>query len=156
MWPKQFPRNSGSPREDPIAALKLEARRLATLAVPDFRLPLEFAMNRLIAHIALATGLAASATSLAADEPADQARELFVDCATRALPSQAAVGELLGQQNIGQVYSARSRMMVEVSRACQREGVTQVRLVLQTAQSHRRMAQRKSARQLTASAQKQP
>lgn len=65
----------------------------------------------------------------ATDAPIGQAN-LVIDCAKPALPSQREVGEMTGQYNLGQVYATRARLMSEARRACQREGVTQVRLVM--------------------------
>lgn len=67
----------------------------------------------------------AHATETPAAEPA-----VVVDCAKPALPSQREVGEMTGQYNFSQVYATRARLMSEARRACQREGVTRVRLVV--------------------------
>ena len=55
---------------------------------------------------------------------------IVVDCAKPALPSQREVGEMTGQYNFSQVYATRTRLMAEARRACQREGVARVRLVM--------------------------
>jgi hypothetical protein len=55
---------------------------------------------------------------------------IVVDCAKPALPSQREVGEMTGQHNFSQVYATRARLMSEVRRACQRQGITRVRLVM--------------------------
>lgn len=55
---------------------------------------------------------------------------IVVDCAKPALPSQREVGEMTGQHNFSQVYATRARLMAEARRACQREGITRVRLVI--------------------------
>ena len=73
--------------------------------------------------------LLASATPLAAARPAT----LTVDCASRSLPSQRAVGEFLGLHNQGQVYAARSRLMAQAARACQADGAQRIDLVLESA-----------------------
>jgi hypothetical protein len=65
------------------------------------------------------------ATEAPAGEPS-----LVIDCAKPALPSQREVGEVTGQYNFSQVYATRARLMSEARRACQREGVTRVRLVM--------------------------
>jgi hypothetical protein len=65
----------------------------------------------------------------ATEAPIGQAA-LVIDCAKPALPSQREVGEMTGQYNFGQVYATRVRLMAEARRACQREGVTRVRLVM--------------------------
>jgi hypothetical protein len=65
------------------------------------------------------------ATEATAGEPA-----IVVDCAKPALPSQREVGEMTGQNNYSQVYATRARLMSEVRRACQREGITRVQLVM--------------------------
>ncbi|KAF1710085.1 hypothetical protein CSC73_05210 [Pseudoxanthomonas sacheonensis] len=56
--------------------------------------------------------------------------DIVVDCARPALPSQREVGETTGQYNFSQVYATRARLMAEAHRACRREGVTRVRLVM--------------------------
>ena len=43
---------------------------------------------------------------------------LTITCARPHLPSQQAVGTLLGLSNFGQVYSARNRLMQDIHRAC--------------------------------------
>lgn len=65
------------------------------------------------------------ATEAPASEPA-----IVVDCAKPALPSQREVGEMTGQYNFSQVYATRARLMAEARRACQRKGITRVRLVM--------------------------
>ena len=55
----------------------------------------------------------------------------MVDCVKPALPSQREVGEMTGQYNFSQVYATRARLMSEARRACQREGITRVRLVME-------------------------
>lgn len=55
---------------------------------------------------------------------------IVIDCAKPALPSQREVGEMTGQHNFSQVYATRARLMSEAHRACQREGVARVRLVM--------------------------
>lgn len=65
------------------------------------------------------------ATEAPAGEPA-----IVVDCAKPALPSQREVGEMTGQYNFSQIYATRARLMSEARRACQREGITRVRLVM--------------------------
>lgn len=45
---------------------------------------------------------------------------LTVTCARPHLPSQQAVGALLGLNNFGQVYSARERLMQDIHRACRK------------------------------------
>ena len=57
----------------------------------------------------------------------------LVDCRERALPSQRQVGEWTGQSNFGQVYDTRERLMQQVGRSCQRDGVERVQLVMQDA-----------------------
>ena len=85
-------------------------------------------MKLLISRIALSVALLFAATSALAGE-------LLVDCNSRALPSQAAIGEMLGEHNFGMVYATRSRLMVEASRACHRQGTSHVRLVFEAAGS---------------------
>lgn len=86
----------------------------------------------------LAIVLLAAASPAAAQEPgttlpAVEARAMhyLVDCDDRVLPSQREIGEWTGHHNFGQVYAARQRLMVTVSRACQRSGIEQVGLVLE-------------------------
>ncbi len=55
----------------------------------------------------------------------------MVDCVKPALPSQREVGEMTGQYNFSQIYATRARLMSEARRACQREGITRVRLVME-------------------------
>jgi hypothetical protein len=85
-------------------------------------------MNLSLNQFVLAATLLLASSAAFAD--AKPATELLVDCGTRALPSQKAVGEMLGEANFGLVYSARTRLMVEANRACNRPGTSQVRLVL--------------------------
>lgn len=61
------------------------------------------------------------------------------DCAERALPSQRQVGEWTGQHNSSQVYATRQRLMAEIGRACQRNGVEQVRVVSHRADAAREL-----------------
>lgn len=51
---------------------------------------------------------------------------LTIDCAHPALPSQQAVGTLLGHANLAQAYAARTRLMGEARRACHRSGAATV------------------------------
>jgi hypothetical protein len=74
----------------------------------------------------LAAALLVAATASAGQRP--QVTAIVVDCQTRALPSQAGVGSMLGIDNFSATYAARSRLMVDVAHACQRRGVDQVRV----------------------------
>lgn len=76
-----------------------------------------------------------------------QAVRIVVDCDTRALPSQHAIGEMLGQHNFSQVYASRARVMAEVGRACQRPDTERVGLVLVNDPPRARPADRRIARQ---------
>ena len=38
---------------------------------------------------------------------------------------------MTGQYNFSQIYATRARLMSEARRACQREGITRVRLVME-------------------------
>lgn len=78
--------------------------------------------------LTLATALWVAATASAA--PRSPVTELIVDCQTRALPAQAAVGSMLGIDNLSAAYAARSRLMVDVARACQGRSVSQVRVTV--------------------------
>ncbi|QNP41965.1 hypothetical protein [Lysobacter solisilvae (ex Woo and Kim 2020)] len=82
--------------------------------------------------------LAAVAAPVAAQKPMPslppvqaQAVLYVADCEERALPSQREVGEWTGQHNFSQVYATRQRLMGEIGRACQKDGIEQVRVVLQ-------------------------
>jgi len=55
---------------------------------------------------------------------------LRVDCARRALPSQATIAAGLGIANLDQAYQARIRLASVVNRSCQRAGGGPVNLVL--------------------------
>ena len=91
-------------------------------------------MNAHAHHIikaALLIAVAAVSAPVLAGEPASVA----IDCARPTLPSQRAIGELAGQQNVGQVYATRARVMAEVRRACQRDGTAGVLLVRTQAES---------------------
>jgi hypothetical protein len=112
-------------------------------------------MKLSISHLALPTVLLfATSMAVAAGNPPPPAAEVLVDCSSRALPSQKAIGEMLGQHNFGQVYATRSRLMVEASRACQREGTSQVRLVLAPAASDVQVAHTAAGRREVALARK--
>lgn len=54
---------------------------------------------------------------------------IVIDCAGPTLPSQHVVAAAMNQHNFGQAYATRARLMAEARRACQREHVTNVRLV---------------------------
>ena len=69
-----------------------------------------------------------SAGAFAADPPTRMS--LFVDCAHPTLPSQREVGELLGQWNFSQVYDSRLSLMGEMHRACRRNHVETLTLVI--------------------------
>ncbi|MFC3552295.1 hypothetical protein ACFOLC_14920 [Lysobacter cavernae] len=81
-------------------------------------------MNLPIALLALAVAWPAA---VAGSQP--QPEKLVLDCDRVALPSQQAVARLTGIDNIGQAYAARADLMAQGQRACQREGVAQVRLL---------------------------
>lgn len=99
-------------------------------------------MNAFSARLAVTTGLLFGATVLAsAPAMADHAQAarpgtLVVDCATKARPSQVAVTQSLGINNLSEAYAARSRLMGEVHRACHRKGTTHVQIV--AGPSHKR------------------
>lgn len=77
----------------------------------------------------LALGLA-----LACVAPAARADLVVrVDCAKRALPSQATVAAALGIANLDQAYQARVRLASVMNRACRRADAGRVELVLQPA-----------------------
>jgi hypothetical protein len=104
-------------------------------------------MNLLTFRTSLTVALLFTAVGSAAANPAGGPSTLVVDCNTRALPSQAAIGDMLDQRNFSEAYNARPRLMAEVNRACHREGITGVRLVLNAPRSGSRIDQRKLARE---------
>lgn len=84
------------------------------------------------------TGLMfATAATMAGEPPVTEvapiraAALLTFNCEARVLPTQREVGDALGQYNFSQVYASRARLMSEVGRACQRQGVERVDVVLQ-------------------------
>lgn len=95
-------------------------------------------MNARILILALASvlPLAASAT-----QPQPESTTILIDCANPTLPSQQQVARLTGHDNLGQVYNARTRLMVNSQRLCQR-GVDEVHLVLAPARNVRRHERR--------------
>lgn len=60
-----------------------------------------------------------------------------VDCAKRALPTQAAVAAGLGITNLDQAYQARVRLANVMNRACRRADGGRVELVLRAAPATR-------------------
>ncbi|MET0892686.1 MAG: hypothetical protein ABWY01_03855 [Pseudoxanthomonas sp.] len=86
-------------------------------------------MNRRILQTALAMTLLLSSTAAVAGEPTLTANGLVFDCSAPAQPSQRQVGELTGQANFSQVYATRARVVGDVRRACNREGI--IRVVVQ-------------------------
>ncbi|AKC86733.1 hypothetical protein WQ53_08160 [Pseudoxanthomonas suwonensis] len=81
----------------------------------------------LLAAVAMAFAPARAASPDTA--PAAPPEGIVIDCDRPVLPSQKTIGELAEQHNFGQVYATRQRAMVEVQRACLREGVSAVLLV---------------------------
>lgn len=81
----------------------------------------------------------------AAEAPTGE-QTLVVRCDQPVLVSQRAVGELAGQQNQGQVYATRERLMGEIRRACQRAGTTQVLVKQSNKREQRRVAMQAPAR----------
>ena len=63
--------------------------------------------------------------------PPVQAVLQVVDCVDRAPPLQREVAGWTGQHNAGQAWATRQRLMAEVARACRREGIGEVWLVLE-------------------------
>jgi hypothetical protein len=102
-------------------------REAVCTGCPGFQ-ELDMNKHNFISAFAIAASLLASATACAG--PQAQVTEITVDCQTRALPSQAEVGSMLGIDNFSATYAARSRLMVDVARACQRRGIEQVRVSL--------------------------
>lgn len=76
-------------------------------------------MNRPLMLAALFT-LSLATTPVSAAIPAVQVSpdSLTVTCLDPQLPSQAEVGRVLGTNNLGATYAARSRLMVGVRQAC--------------------------------------
>lgn len=68
---------------------------------------------------------------LAAAAAPSQTPAVLVDCARPVLPTQRAVAEMAGIANLGQAYALRTRLMLDVQRAC-KSGAGQVRLVRDT------------------------
>ena len=93
-------------------------------------------MRKSISLLALAASLAASASVAAGVRPL--ATEIIIDCQTRALPSQAQVSSMLGVDNFSEAYAARSRLMANAARACQRPGTEMVRITRAPASSQTR------------------
>lgn len=81
----------------------------------------------LLAAVAMAFVPARAANPDPVPDPAPE--RIAIDCDDPVPPSQREVGELADQHNIGQVYATRQRVMAEVRRACQREGISAVLLV---------------------------
>lgn len=82
-------------------------------------------------RIALLSALASLGIApVHASEVSGRQSSVVIDCANPALPSQREVGEMTGQSNFGQVYATRARLMSEARRACQRDGISRVRLVM--------------------------
>jgi hypothetical protein len=130
--PKHSPSFSDKASAQPAGVLKTGqhvGRKLATPGTTRFTAK-ETAMN--IRTCLTLLSLSASfgiASTHATEAPVGEA-SIVVDCAKPALPSQREVGETTGQYNFSQVYATRARLMSEARRACQREGVTRVRLVM--------------------------
>ena len=106
-------------------------------------------MNRQSLQNVLAWGLLLAATTSSAGTPASApmpAPTLSFDCSAPVLPSQRAVGELTGQNNLTQVYATRTRLMAEVKRACQRSGTMRVVVMPLPETRGTRLAQQKPAR----------
>lgn len=61
--------------------------------------------------------------------PAVQAVRFVAGCAHPVLPPQRDVADWTGLHNLGQAYAARERLMARIGRACQRPGITRVRVV---------------------------
>ncbi|MFD0739669.1 hypothetical protein ACFQZQ_10300 [Lysobacter koreensis] len=91
-------------------------------------------MNAKILILALAGALPLAAF---ATQSSAESTTILIDCANPTLPSQQQVARLTGHDNLGQVYNARSRLMVNSQRLCQR-GVDEVHLVLAPAREARR------------------
>jgi hypothetical protein len=83
--------------------------------------------NRCLVVLTLALAAVAGAPAAHAE------MRLSVDCADRALPSQAAVAQGLGIANLDQAYQARVRLASVVNRACRHDGRRRVELVLRPA-----------------------
>lgn len=88
--------------------------------------------SRIATTAALLVGAAllVSTPAIAGTVPATGVETLAIDCATKSLPSQAVVGELLGINNRSDAYNARNRLMVEVNHACRRAGTSRVQIAV--------------------------
>jgi hypothetical protein len=82
-----------------------------------------------------------SASSLPTVRVEEEVLHVF-DCDYGSLPTQREVGEWTGQHNFSQVYATRARLMGEVRRACQRDGIDRVRLVREEEAAPAKDAQR--------------
>lgn len=82
------------------------------------------------AALLVGAALFAPALAMAGNTPAASPGVLAIDCATKSRPSQVAVGQSLGIDNLSATYDARSRLMAEVHRACHRKGTTQVQIAI--------------------------
>ena len=57
---------------------------------------------------------------------------LEIDCQQVVMPSQHAIAALTGLDNLGQVYDARRRLVLEAQRVCKRPHAERVYLVRDT------------------------
>jgi len=90
-------------------------------------------MNKILIGLACSALAIGSAGTCRATETLDPASaSIVIDCAKRTLPAQHQVGRMLDQDNFGQVYASRARLMGEVGRACKRAGVGRVAVVPET------------------------
>ena len=89
-------------------------------------------MNRRfrVAAALLAACIAPAFALESATLPTVRVTAFVADCASPRLPTQRQIGEWTGLHNFGQVYAARERLMAGIGRACQRQGVSRVRVVM--------------------------
>jgi hypothetical protein len=130
--PKHSPSFSDKASAQPAGVLKTGRRGGRKLATPGTTrvTAKETAMNVRTCLVLLSLSASFGAASIHATEAPVGETDIVVDCAKPALPSQREVGEMTGQYNFSQVYATRARLMAEAHRACQRDGVARVRLVM--------------------------
>ncbi|MDN5780679.1 MAG: hypothetical protein L0H23_01430 [Luteimonas sp.] len=94
----------------------------------------EITMNSRTPLFAAVLLAACAAPALAQDDlpslPAVQVVRFVAGCAHPVLPTQRDVADWTGLHNFGQAYAARGRLMAEIGRACQRPGISHVRVVM--------------------------
>lgn len=87
--------------------------------------------NKFVVAMIAALGLIAMSNPVRADsrfEAINVQGSLTVDCASRQMPTQQQVADLVGVTNASQVYGLRLRLRTDVNRACH-SGVDLVQIV---------------------------